>query len=140
MNFPGDSLRGSSRCHPWLTSLIVDRGGRGSRQGGIRVSVENHQKLQAAFIAGRLDASLAADRGRWGVQERRDMEVLLGMVLGDADLRELADRCEVLFKKAEDPDQRHGLVRGLALAAALDDLAAPAGLRMPGNGNGGKRP
>ena len=104
------------------------------------MSVENHQKLKAAFIAGKLDASLAADRGRWGLQERRYLEVLLGMVLGDADLRELADRCEVLFRKAEDPDQRHSLVRGLTRAAARDDLGVSTGHRTPGNGNGGNRP
>ncbi|HWT83139.1 MAG TPA: hypothetical protein VN648_30525 [Candidatus Methylomirabilis sp.] len=67
------------------------------------MNTENHSKLKAAFIAGRLDARLSMDRGRWSAREREYVETLLGMVLGDADLKGLTDNCEVLFRKGGDP-------------------------------------
>ncbi len=63
------------------------------------MNAENHSKLKAAFIAGRLDARLAMDRGRWSAWEREYVEMLLGMVLGDADLKGLTELCEILFRK-----------------------------------------
>ncbi len=100
------------------------------------MGTENYQKLKAAFIAGRLDASLAADRGHMPVQEQRSMEMLLNMVLGDADLQELAPHCQVLFRKKEEPGKSLDLV---VRTANQDELAASAALRKPGNGNGGDR-
>ncbi len=99
------------------------------------MAVESHQKLRAAFIAGRLDASLAADPGRMPIQEQRSMETLLTMVLGDADLHEVTDLCQVLFHK-EDPGTSLDLV---VRAVDQDELAVSAALRKPGNGNGGDR-
>jgi hypothetical protein len=66
------------------------------------MNTESYTKLKAAFIAGRLDASLAMDRGRLPVRERQYVEMLLSMTLGDADLKGLMDLCEVLFGKGED--------------------------------------
>ncbi len=100
------------------------------------MAVESHQKLKAAFIAGRLDASLAADPGRMPIQEQRSMETLLTMVLGDADLHEVAELCQVLFHKQEDPGTSLDLV---VRAVDQDELAVSAALRKPGNGNGGDR-
>ena len=100
------------------------------------MAAENHQKLRAAFIAGRLDASLAADRGRLPIQEQRYMEMLLSMVLGDADLQQLMELCQVLFRKKGDPGEPYDLV---VRTTDQDELAAAAALRPPSNGNGGDR-
>ncbi len=67
------------------------------------MNTENHSKLKAAFIAGRLDARLAMDHGRWSDQEREYVEMLLSMVLGDADLKGLTNLCQILFRKNGGP-------------------------------------
>ncbi len=100
---------------------------------------ENHQKLKAAFIAGRLDASLAMDRRRLPSQDRRDVELLLGMALGEADLQELATLCHVLFRKDEAAGQLPDLIEGAVGMASRADLVQSAGWRAPTNGNGGDR-
>jgi hypothetical protein len=58
----------------------------------------NHDKLRTAFIAGRLDA--ASERGETIPD---GVEVLMRIVLGEADINVLAQYAKVLFKETEKP-------------------------------------
>ena len=58
----------------------------------------NHDKLRTAFIAGRLDA--ASERGETIPD---GVEVLMRIVLGEADISVLAQYAKVLFKETEEP-------------------------------------
>lgn len=58
----------------------------------------NHDKLRTAFIAGRLDA--ATERGETIPD---GLEVILRIILGEADIKTLAPLSKVLFKGKEKP-------------------------------------
>jgi hypothetical protein len=58
----------------------------------------NHDKLRTAFIAGRLDA--ASERGETIPD---GVEVLMRIVLGEADINVLAQYAKVLFQETAKP-------------------------------------
>jgi hypothetical protein len=58
----------------------------------------NHDKLRTAFIAGRIDA--ACERGE---KIPDGVELLIRIVLGEADIKVLAQYSKVLFKETEKP-------------------------------------
>src|SRR5512137_1522324 len=58
----------------------------------------NHDKLRTAFIAGRIDA--ACERGE---KIPDGVELLMRIVLGEADIKVLAQYSKVLFKETEKP-------------------------------------
>ncbi len=84
--------------------------------------VENMNKLEAAFVAGRMDG--LAERGE-ALPDA--LEALLRMVLSDSDCTALARFSKVLFHQAAD--------RSLRLIAA--PMGVPAGARIR-SGNGSK--
>jgi len=59
----------------------------------------NHDKLRTAFIAGRIDA--ASERGE---KIPDGVELIMRIVLGEADINVLAQYSKVLFKGREQPD------------------------------------
>ena len=58
----------------------------------------NHDKLRTAFIAGRLDAA-----GEGGEKIPDGLELILRIILGEADIKALASLSKVLFKGKEKP-------------------------------------
>ena len=58
----------------------------------------NHDKLRTAFIAGRIDAA-----GERGEKIPDGVELIIRTVLGEADIKALAQCSKVLFKEQEKP-------------------------------------
>jgi hypothetical protein len=58
----------------------------------------NHDKLRTAFLAGRIDAA-----GERGEKIPDGVELIIRTVLGEADIKALAQCSKVLFKEQEKP-------------------------------------